>query len=70
MADVVYLAVIVTFFALCVVFVRACDAIIGPDEAPPMTELGDGPERADAAAPADATHGDSSAPAAAGAVSS
>ena len=32
MADVVYLLVIVSFFALAAVFVKACEAIIGPDE--------------------------------------
>ncbi len=36
MADIVYLAVIVAFFALCVAFVRACDRIIGPDELAPL----------------------------------
>jgi hypothetical protein len=32
MADVVYLLVFVAFFALAALFVRACEAIIGPDE--------------------------------------
>jgi hypothetical protein len=31
MADVVFLAVMVAFFALALVFVRACDRIIGPE---------------------------------------
>ncbi len=33
MADVIYLAVVAAFFALAALFVKACDAIIGPDEA-------------------------------------
>ena len=32
MADVVYLLVFISFFALAGLFVRACEAIIGPDE--------------------------------------
>jgi hypothetical protein len=32
MADVVYLLVFIAFFALAAAFVRACEAIIGPDE--------------------------------------
>jgi len=35
MADVIFVAVISAFFALCVVYVRWCDRIIGPD----MTSL-------------------------------
>ena len=31
MADVLFLAIFVAFFALAVVFVRACERIIGPD---------------------------------------
>ena len=31
MADVLFLAILVVFFAIAVVFVRACDHIIGPD---------------------------------------
>ena len=31
MTDVVFLAVLVAFFALAVVFVKACEHIIGPD---------------------------------------
>ena len=31
MADVWVLLLILAFFALCVAFVRGCDAIIGPD---------------------------------------
>jgi hypothetical protein len=32
MADVVYLLVFIAFFVLAALFVRACEAIIGPDE--------------------------------------
>ena len=32
MADVVFVAVICAFFALCVVYIRWCDRIVGPDE--------------------------------------
>lgn len=32
MADLVYISIIVAFFALCVVYLRWCDRIIGPDE--------------------------------------
>jgi len=32
MADVLYLLLIAAFFALAAVFVKACAAIIGPDE--------------------------------------
>ena len=31
MSDIVFLAILVTFFALAAVFVRACEHIIGPD---------------------------------------
>ena len=31
MADVLFLAIIVAFFAISVVFVHACERIIGPD---------------------------------------
>jgi hypothetical protein len=30
-ADVLFLAILVVFFSIAVVFVRACDHIIGPD---------------------------------------
>ncbi len=33
MADLLFLAIIVVFFALAVLFVRACDRILGPEEA-------------------------------------
>jgi hypothetical protein len=50
MADVVFLALIVGFFALVVLLVRACDHIIGPDElvsanrAASPADAGDGTE--------------------------
>lgn len=34
MADVLFVAVVVAFFAFAAVFVVACDRIIGPDELP------------------------------------
>ena len=36
MADIVYIAVIVAFFALSALFVRVCDRIIGADEGPAL----------------------------------
>ena len=45
MADVLFLAILVAFFALTVVFVHACERIIGPDlEAAPPAEAAE-PER-------------------------
>ena len=35
MADVIFVAVICAFFALCVAYVRWCDRIIGPDMTSP-----------------------------------
>lgn len=35
MADVIFVAVIVAFFAVAVLLVRACDRIIGPDPVVP-----------------------------------
>jgi len=32
MGDVVFVAIVLAFFALCVLYVRWCDVIIGPDE--------------------------------------
>lgn len=32
MADIVFVAVVVVFFALAALFVVACDRIVGPDE--------------------------------------
>ena len=32
MADVVFVAIALAFFAVCVLYVRWCDVIIGPDE--------------------------------------
>ena len=41
MADVIFVAVICAFFALCVVYVRWCDRIIGPDVASPVVGAGE-----------------------------
>lgn len=32
MADLLFVAVIIAFFAVCVLLVKACDRIIGPDD--------------------------------------
>ena len=32
MADLIFVSVLVAFFALCVAYLRWCDRIIGPDE--------------------------------------
>jgi hypothetical protein len=32
MADLIFVSIIVAFFALCVLYLRWCDRIIGPDE--------------------------------------
>jgi len=32
MIDLIFVAVLIAFFALCVLFVKACDRIIGPSE--------------------------------------
>lgn len=47
MADVIFVSIIAAFFALCVVYLKWCDRIIGPDEF--------GAERDDAASPYVAT---------------
>lgn len=48
MGDLIYLAIIVAFFAITVLFVKACDSIIGPD-----LDLSD-TERSTVASPAEA----------------
>jgi hypothetical protein len=46
MADVVYLLLIAAFFTLAAAFVKACEAIIGPDEiGVAVRRAGDDPER-------------------------
>ena len=40
MADVIFVAVVCAFFALCVVYIRWCDRIIGPDDATPFVAAG------------------------------
>ncbi len=47
MADVIFVAVICAFFALCVVYIRWCDRIVGPDQ---FTTDNDSPEAAGATA--------------------
>lgn len=32
MADIVFVAITLAFFALCVLYIRWCDVIMGPDE--------------------------------------
>jgi hypothetical protein len=32
MADLIFVSIIIAFFALCVLYLRWCDRIIGPDE--------------------------------------
>jgi hypothetical protein len=32
MADLIFVSIIVAFFALCIAYLRWCDRIIGPDE--------------------------------------
>jgi hypothetical protein len=51
MADIVFIAVALAFFALCAVYVRWCDRIIGPDLAEvPRTTDADGTEIEEVAA--------------------
>jgi hypothetical protein len=50
MSDVLLVVITIAFFGVAVLLVRACDAIIGPDE----EDLLDGPERlAEAGSPTD-----------------
>ncbi len=46
MADAIFVAVICAFFALCVIYIRWCDRIIGPDEfdAPAVEAAGAAPD--------------------------
>jgi hypothetical protein len=37
-ADVLFVAITIAFFVLCVAYVRVCDRIIGPDPAPTRTQ--------------------------------
>jgi len=43
MADVLFVAIVVGFFGLMVLLVRACDAIIGPDALDLDVDDADGP---------------------------
>jgi hypothetical protein len=48
MNDFAYIAIFLAFFAVAGLFVKACDMIIGPDEAEgsiDRNELGSGPEK-------------------------
>jgi hypothetical protein len=56
LGDVVFLAIVVAFFALCLLFVRACAAIAGPEPAD-VTEGGEAvlaPQQVEARPPLDA----------------
>ena len=43
-ADLWVVVTVVGFFGLCVLLVRGCDRIIGPDDESELTELGTGTE--------------------------
>ena len=47
MQDVIFVAVMIGFFGLCVLLVRACDWIIGPDEAAMAGSGGTSPDETD-----------------------
>ena len=48
MADVLFVAIVMAFFALASLFVVACDRIIGPDELPePLDPTADRSDRSD-----------------------
>jgi hypothetical protein len=49
MADVLFIAILVAFFGVCVGFVRICDRVIGPDEAVAPVTVDDDTEEAIAA---------------------
>ena len=42
MPDVIFLVVIVVFFAVCALYIRACDWIIGPDDEFELDDEGTG----------------------------
>ena len=44
MADIVFVAITLAFFALCVLYIRWCDIIMGPDEIARGTDADDGSE--------------------------
>ena len=52
LGDVVFLAIVVAFFALCLLFVRACAAIAGPEPA----DVTEGGEAVVAPPPVEAGH--------------
>jgi hypothetical protein len=39
MADFIFVAITIAFFGLSVLYVRACDRIVGPDDAGPLDDL-------------------------------
>ena len=41
LVDLVFLVIMVAFFALCIGYVRLCDRIIGPDPHPASTAVDD-----------------------------
>jgi hypothetical protein len=41
MADVLFIAILVAFFGLCVGFVRICDRVIGVDDLSPVAAVDD-----------------------------
>jgi hypothetical protein len=41
LVDLVFLVIVVAFFALCIGYVRLCDRIIGPDPYPTSTAVAD-----------------------------
>jgi hypothetical protein len=43
MADLIFISIIVAFFALCVLYLKWCDRIIGPDEFAAERDDGDSP---------------------------
>ncbi len=49
MGDLLFVAIVIGFFAICVAYVKACDHIIGPD--PDLTDVERGPGSATSEAP-------------------
>jgi hypothetical protein len=39
MADLIFVAITIAFFGLCVLYVRVCDHIVGPDETGPVDDV-------------------------------
>ena len=53
MADLIFVSIIIAFFALCVLYLRWCDRIIGPDEFAAERDDVDSPYMATDATPVD-----------------